>query len=61
MEIVRLAMPDFIEDFLRGTLERNQDFGGREGQSLTGPYVKRHTCPAPGIDMEPHRGERLNL
>ena len=42
-------------------LEPHQDLGGRLGQALAGPDQERHAGPSPRIDVQPHRGERLDL
>src|SRR4029079_11129747 len=41
--------------------QRDANFGGREGQALADANVKRHTFPAPRVDMHAHCREGLHL
>ena len=46
---------------LGGRVEADHDLGRRLGQALAGSNQERHIGPAPRIDFQPDRGERLDL
>jgi hypothetical protein len=48
------------ETVLRRRLECDQHFYGSHGEVLTRPNVKGHVLPAPRIEIEPQRCERLD-
>src|SRR5262249_11625 len=49
------------ETVLRRQLERDQHFGGSHGEELARPDVKWHVLPAPRIEIQPQRRERLDF
>src|SRR5262245_12270441 len=62
-EVVRGANSELSprETVLRRRLERDQHFGGSHGEVLTRPDVKWHVLPAPRIEIQPQRRERLDV
>ncbi len=50
-----------IEDGKRRTLESHGDFRGADGQAFSRTNVERDAGPTPGVDVQPQRGERLDL
>ena len=42
-------------------MQPDHDLGRRFGQAFSGPDQERHITPAPRVDLEPDRGERLDL
>src|SRR3989442_1629605 len=55
--VIRLAVG---EHHHRRSLERDDHFGRRRRELLAGADEERHTLPAPRVDMQPHRRERLD-
>src|SRR5262249_46961638 len=45
----------------RDLLEANDDLGRTHGKRLPGAYEDRHAGPAPAVDPEPDRDERLRV
>src|SRR5690348_10185707 len=60
-KMVRMFRFDVIEDRLGRTPEFDHHLRSGNGQSLPGTNVKRHAGPPPGLDMQAHGSERLNL
>ena len=49
------------EDLLRRRLQLDEHLGDVLGELLAGPDVPRHAGPAPRVDVQPHRRERLDV
>ena len=48
------------EDGDRGRVDPHEDLAHRLGQALARPHDEGHAGPAPGVDVQPHRGEGLD-
>ena len=60
-EIIRLRRRGVVEDRQRRFLQVDDDLGCRDRQALAGADVERHARPAPRVDMQAQRDERLDL
>ena len=48
-----------VERQVRSALEHQRDLGHPAAQAFSGAQVERHACPAPGVDLQRDRRERL--
>ena len=59
-EVVRVGWLGLAEDRLGRALHLDEDLGRGHRQALAGPQVERHAAPAPGVDAQAQRRERLH-
>ncbi len=62
-QVVRVAGQGLVlgEDALGGPVQPDEHLGARHRQLLAGPHDERDTLPAPRVDVELHRGVRLDV